>query len=437
MDKVNNKENYIKHFQNFESSLNGESASELHEKRRTALKVFNELDFPSIKNEEWKYTSIAPLLNHNFIPASGLKSGKPDALSIEKFKIKGLKCCSVVLYNGVFSADLSDISSLPANVIVENLSETIKKDPEFILEHLGEYVKYENGFIALNTAFTKDGVVIVVPDKTVIEAPIHILNITGNDEKEVLAQPRNLVITGRNCELTIIESYHSSSENANFTNVVTEIAAGENSHVDLYRIQIENDRSFNISRTQVEQKRNSVITVYTVTTGGALVRNDFHTVLDDENCSCNLYGLYLIDGTQHVDNHTLIDHAKPRCLSNELYKGVINDKAHAVFNGKVFVKKDAQKTNAYQSNKNILLSKEAAIDTKPQLEIFADDVKCSHGATVGQLDEESLFYLRSRGIPKDSARSILIRAFANDIFDEINNETLHGYFNELVFEKLR
>jgi Fe-S cluster assembly protein SufD len=437
MEKVNNKENYIKHFQNFESSLNGEASSELHAKRRTALKVFNELDFPTTKNEEWKYTSIAPLLNHNFIPASGLKSGKVDTSIIEKFKIKGLQCCVVVLYNGVYSAELSDISSLPANVKVESLSDVIKNNPEFILEHLGEYVKFENGFIALNTAFTNDGIVINVPDKTILEAPIHILNITGDNENEILAQPRNLIVTGKNCELTIIESYHSCSDNANFTNVVTEIAAGENSHVDLYRIQVENEKSFNISRTQVEQKRSSVITVYTVTTGGALVRNDFHTVLDDENCNCNLYGLYLIDGTQHVDNHTLIDHAKPRCLSNELYKGVINDKAHAVFNGKVFVKKDAQKTNAYQSNKNILLSKEATVDTKPQLEIFADDVKCSHGATVGQLDEESLFYLRSRGIPKDSARSILIRAFANDIFDEINNDALHEYFNELVFEKLR
>jgi Fe-S cluster assembly protein SufD len=396
MEKVNTKENYIKHFQNFESSLNGEASGELHAKRRSALKVFGELDFPTVKNEEWKYTNIAPLLNHNFTPASGLNTGKPEASSIEKFKIKGLKCCSVVLYNGEFSAELSDISKLSKNVKVENLSEVIKNNPDFILEHLGEYVKYENGFIALNTAFTKDGVVINVPDNSVIETPIHIINITGDAKNEVLAQPRNLVVTGRNCELTIIESYHSSSDNANFTNVVTEIAAGENSHVELYRIQIENDKSFNISRTQVEQKRDSVVTVYTVTTGGALVRNDFHTVLDDENCNCNLYGLYLIDGTQHVDNHTLIDHAKPNCLSNELYKGVINDKGHAVFNGKVFVKKDAQKTNAYQSNKNILLSKEATVDTKPQLEIYADDVKCSHGATVGQLDDESLFYLRSR-----------------------------------------
>jgi Fe-S cluster assembly protein SufD len=205
----------------------------------------------------------------------------------------------------------------------------------------------------------------------------------------------------------------------------------------LFKIQDENSKSFQVSRTQAEQRKNSVFTTYTVTTGGALVRNDINTLLNDEGCETHLFGLYLTDGEQHVDNHTLIDHAKPHCISNELYKGVLNDRSRAVFNGKVFVRPDAQKTNAYQSNKNILLTKDASVDTKPQLEIYADDVRCTHGATVGQLDDESVFYLRSRGIPKEHALIILIRAFADDIFENISIEPLHEHIQKLIFEKLK
>lgn len=218
---------------------------------------------------------------------------------------------------------------------------------------------------------------------------------------------------------------------------MTEIYTGENSNIEMYRIQDENLNSYLVTLTQAEQRRGSVFTTYTVTTGGSLVRNDINTVLDGENCEAHLYGLYLTEDSQHVDNHTLIDHAKPHCLSNELFKGVLNDKSYAVFNGKVFVRPDAQKTNAYQSNKNILLSKDATVDTKPQLEIFADDVKCSHGATVGQLDDDSLFYLRSRGISEDMARSILIRAFASDVFEEIKLDAVHEHINNLIFKKLK
>ena len=288
----------------------------------------------------------------------------------------------------------------------------------------------------MNTAFANDGAFIYIPDNVTVIDPIHIISINGNAEENILSQPRNLIITGKNSKVTIIETYNSITDKAHFTNVVTEVIAGENSNIEMYKIQDENLNSFQVSLTQVEQKKNSVFTVYTVTTGGAIVRNDVNSVLDDEGCETHLYGLYLTDGSQHVDNHTLMDHAKPHCLSNELYKGVLNGKSRAVFNGKVFVRPDAQKTNAYQSNKNILLSPDATVDTKPQLEIYADDVKCSHGATVGQLDEESLFYLRSRGISKDMARSILIRAFANDIFDEMKNNELHEHLNNMVFEKL-
>jgi Fe-S cluster assembly protein SufD len=437
MENTNPKDWYISSFKKFESNLNGKASSEFHKIRKNAIEVFDVLNFPTTKNEEWKYTDVAPILNYKFVVQTENNKIILDEQDFELYKINNLKAQLVVLINGFFDERYSELNELPDGVIIKSLSSAISKYPELIEEHFGKYVKFENGFIALNTALTRDGVVVYIPDNTAMEHPIHIINITGSAEGQILAQPRNLIVTGKNAEVRIIESFNSFGDDVNFNNNVTEIFAGENSHIDLYRIQNENLNSFNISRTQIEQKKDSVTTIYTVTTGGALVRNDINTVLDNENCNCNLYGLYLMDGSQHVDNHTLIDHAKPHCLSNELYKGVLNDKAHAVFNGKVFVRKDAQKTNAYQSNKNILLSKDALVDTKPQLEIYADDVKCSHGATVGQLEEEALFYLRSRGISEDNARSILIRAFANDIFDEIKIDALHDYLNEIVFEKLR
>src|SRR4030095_12015326 len=278
----------------------------------------------------------------------------------------------------------------------------LKNEPDFILSYFAKYAALENGFVALNTAFAVDGIVIYVPDNTALENHIHILNIAGNSGN-VLSQPRNLIIAGNNSKVKIIESYHSINGNVNLTNVVNEVVVGEGSTVELSRLQDENQVSFHINRTQAEQKKGSIFTHYSITLGGNIIRNDTNTVLNDENCTGNLYGLYLTENSQHVDNHTLIDHAKPHCQSNELYKGVLNDKSRGVFNGKVFVRKDAQKTNAYQSNKAILLTNEATVDTKPQLEIYADDVKCSHGAAIGQLDDEAVFYLRSRGISEEMA----------------------------------
>jgi len=272
-----------------------------------------------------------------------------------------------------------------------SLAEILKTFLSLFKKYFAKYAKLNNGFIALNTAFAKDGAYINIPEGVTINDPVHILNVNGNENGHLLSQPRNLIIAGKNSRVKVLESYNSITNSANFTNVVTEVIAEEGSNIDLYRIQDENLNSFHVSLTQVEQKKRSVFTVYTMTTGGALVRNDVNSVLDDEGCETHLYGLYITDGSQHVDNHTLMDHAKPHCLSNELYKGVLNGRSRAVFNGKVLVRPDAQKTNAYQSNKNILLSPDAKVDTKPQLEIFADDVKCSHGATVGQLDEESVF----------------------------------------------
>jgi Fe-S cluster assembly protein SufD len=437
MEKTYSKEWYLSLFQQMEASLNGEANSDFHKMRKEAITAFDKLDFPTHKNEEWRFTNISPLFNYNFSPADK-ESLKLSIADLKKYLIDGLETINIVLLNGHFSKGLTDIKNLPSRITIESFKDVVHNNPEFIQEYFSRYTKLDNAFTALNTAFAHNGTVIQIGDGFSTDKPLHIINLNGNGENSfVLSQPRNLIVTGKNCDVKIIESFYSTSESSiSFSNSVSEILAGENSTIELYRIQNENYGSFNISRIQTEQKRSSKLTVYTITTGGALVRNDTNTVLNGEGCECHLYGLYLTNGTQLVDNHTLMDHAKPHCLSNELYKGILDEHSRAVFNGKVFVRKDAQKTNAYQSNKNILLSKDVNIDTKPQLEIYADDVRCTHGTTVGQLDADSVFYLRSRGLSEESARNILIEAFANDIFEEIKLDVLREKFNGMVFEKL-
>lgn len=433
MENIRTKEHFLAEFKANEENMNGEAATAFHKIRKSAIARFAELDFPTVKNEDWKYTNVAPLLKYDFTHGSSVKLAKSD---IEKYTFKGLDASTIVFINGIYSEAHSKIKKQDKGIVIETLSNVIKNNPELILEHFGKFTQIENGFTALNTAFAKEGTVIIVPDNTEVNGHIHILNITGEEGKHVITQPRNMVIAGKNSKARIIESYYSIGEGENLVNAVSEVSVGENSFIEIYRLQLENQKSFHINRTQAVQEKNSTFTHFSVSLGGAIVRNDTNVKLDAENCTGNLYGLYLTEGSQHIDNHTMIDHAKPHCQSNELYKGVLNDSSRGVFNGKVFVREDAQKTNAYQSNKAILLSSNATIDTKPQLEIYADDVKCSHGAAIGQLDDEAVFYLRSRGIGAEHAKRVLIRAFANDIFETIENETLHEHLNHLVFEKL-
>ena len=298
-------------------------------------------------------------------------------------------------------------------------------------EHFGKYASIKTeSFIALNTAFSYDGAFIHIPGNTVVEQPIHLLYVSDARNAASVAYPRNLVVAEKSSQVKIVESFHCmQSGNHNFTNSVTEIVVKENAIVEFNKIQNETAEAFHINHTEAYLAKNSTFNINTITLGGEIVRNNLHIVLNDENGTAHLYGLYLLNGNQLVDNHTLVDHAKPNCYSNELYKGIIDDKAHGVFNGKIFVRQDAQKTNAYQSNKNILLSNDASMHAKPQLEIFADDVKCSHGATTGQIDEEALFYLRSRGIGEQNARALLNTAFAADV---INNITIEALKNNLI-----
>lgn len=430
----NTKEKYLSEFKAFEAGLNGQASSALHEVRKQAIEQFVKLDFPTVKNEDWKYTNVSAIHNYNFVRDFKTQVSTDE---LKKHLIPSLDCYLFVLVNGNYSPELSDITGLPEGVTVDSFRNVYKNNPELINKYFAKYTEIENGFVALNTAFANDGVVIHVPENTVLDKPVMTLNLAGSGEINVLSQPRTLIVAEKYSKLDLVELFHSISENETLTNSVSEIIVGENAHVEVYKIQNENLKAYHYNRTQSQLAKNSTFTIYNVTLGGLLVRNDSNVVLDDENCTGNLFGLYLTDGEQHVDNHTLIDHAKPHCQSNELYKGVLGGKSRGVFNGKVFVRKDAQKTNAYQSNKAILLTNEATIDTKPQLEIFADDVKCSHGAAIGQLDYDAVFYLRSRGIGEEHARTVLIRAFADDVFELIPNETLHGYLNKLVHTKLK
>jgi Fe-S cluster assembly protein SufD len=430
----NTKEKYLSEFKAFEAGLNGQASSALHEVRKQAIEQFVKLDFPTVKNEDWKYTNVSAIHNYNFVRDFKTQVSTDE---LKKHLIPSLDCYLFVLVNGNYSPELSDITGLPEGVTVDSFRNVYKNNPELINKYFAKYTEIENGFVALNTAFANDGVVIHVPENTVLDKPVMTLNLAGSGEINVLSQPRTLIVAEKYSKLDLVELFRSISDNETLTNSVSEIIVGENAHVEVYKIQNENLKAYHYNRTQSQLAKNSTFTIYNVTLGGLLVRNDSNVVLDDENCTGNLFGLYLTDGEQHVDNHTLIDHAKPHCQSNELYKGVLGGKSRGVFNGKVFVRKDAQKTNAYQSNKAILLTNEATIDTKPQLEIFADDVKCSHGAAIGQLDYDAVFYLRSRGIGEEHARTVLIRAFADDVFELIPNETLHGYLNKLVHTKLK
>lgn len=432
----NNIEWYVSNFKSFEEKLNGQSKSFLHDIRKDALKQFAELDFPTNKNEDWKYTNISPILKHNFIPAINTVLLKFSKSEIKKFLFKNFDYHLLVFVNGIYSEELSEVGELPDGVVLGSLNKITRENPKLIDGYINKLSKIDNAFNALNTVYASDGLVVIVPDGKIIEKPIQVLYLNSGDKELVLSIPRNLIIAGKNSQVSIIANYRGYSEKVYFSNIITEVFVDEYAVVDLCKVQNENLESYHIEKVQTYQKKNSVFNHYNIGFGGAIVRNDINSVLDAENSETHYYGLYMANEKQHMDNHTFIDHAKPNCMSNEVYKGILDDNSRGVFNGKIIVRQDAQKTNAYQQNKTILLSKTATIDTKPQLEIFANDVKCSHGATVGHLDETSEFYIRSRGVPQELAKSMLIRAFANDVIETIKIDPLKEQINHMIFEHL-
>ena len=435
-ESQSSKEWYLSNFKPFEEKLNGQSKSFLHDIRKEALKQLAEIDFPTNKNEEWKYTNVSPILKHNFVPAVNSVLPEYSKDQIKEFLFNAFDYHLLVFVNGIFSEELSEISELPNGVIVGSLKKIYEENPELIDGYINKLSKIDNAFNALNTLYALDGLIAIVPDGMIIEKPIQVLYLNSSDKESVLSMPRNLIVAGKNSQLSVIANYRGFNGKIYFSNIITEVFVDEYAIVDLCKVQNENLESYHIEKVQAYQKKNSVFNHYNINFGGAIVRNDINSVLDAENIETHYYGLYMANEKQHMDNHTFIDHTKPNCMSNEVYKGILDDHSRGVFNGKIIVRKDAQKTNAYQQNKTILLSKTATIDTKPQLEIFADDVKCSHGATVGHLDETSEFYIRSRGVPQELAKSMLIRAFANDVIETLKIEPLKEQINHMIFEHL-
>jgi Fe-S cluster assembly protein SufD len=425
---------YVSIFNEFERNLNGESKSPVHQLRKKAIKDFSQLNFPTKKDEEWRFTNISPLLKHKFNPV--IKAPYVAKEEVDRFRFNGLKCSMMVFVNGFFSEELSNISSLKDKITINSISAAIKENNPQIQNHFNKYADSSTQiFTALSTAYTMDGAFIHVPANAIIEEPIHILFLSSSKDEKILSHPRNLIVAENKSQVSIIEHYAGLDDSIYFTNAVTEISAGENAVVHHTKIQEESKSSFHIARMETVQERNSCFTSNMISLGSAITRNDFNTRFNGTGGESELNGLFLIDGSQLFDAHTLIDHASPNCNSHELYRGILDGKSRGVFNGKVIVRKDAQKTNAFQENNNIILSNEALVNTKPQLEIFADDVKCSHGATVGQLDNEAMFYLKSRGIGEEKSRDILIHAFASDVVRRIKIDKIKDHIENILTEK--
>ena len=399
--------------------------------RQQGMARFEALGFPTMKNEDWHFTSVTPISERTFRPATA--GGVIKKADIDRFNFGESGWHTLVFVNGAFSRGLSSDASLGNKVRVASLASSIKAGTAGIDRHIGKIAAFEqHAFTALNTAFMSDGAFIEIGADAVVEQPIHLLFFSDG---EGVSHPRNLIVTGRHSRATVIESYVSLGNSSYFTNAVTEISLGEGSHLDHYKLQRESESAFHVGTVQVREARDSQLHSFSLAVGGSLARTNIYTSLDGDAATCTLNGLYLTDGAQHVDNQTSIEHIAPNCPSHELYKGVLDGRSHGVFNGKVYVHPEAQKTDGKQSNNNLLLSPTARIDTKPQLEIFADDVKCTHGATVGRLDELAMFYLNSRGIGPETARILLTYAFAADVLETIELEPLRVQLEKMVLAR--
>ena len=400
---------------------NGHSGEHFYKIKTKALKEFSSIGLPGSGMEEWKYTNLKQFIKNTEYQIEYHGQDfiiKPKHLIDEKYNL-------LVLVNGKYSKSLSNIKEQRNRMYLGGFEDQWSEYEILFEKYYGRSVNFlANPMYALNTAIAKDGVFMVIPDGVILNNPIHILNINTGQKNASFTQSRNLIIVGKNSQVNIVESYISADQNINFNNNACEIYVDEYAIFNYYKLQDISSKNILVDTTHVSQERSSVCDFYTFSSGGQMIRNDLNISLNDEYCETNMYGLSLAKNNEHIDHHTLIDHLYPNCNSNELYKGIYNDRARGVFNGKVYVRQDAQNTNAFQSNPNLLLSESARIDTKPQLEIYADDVKCSHGASVGQIDDESVFYMRSRGIDVLTARGILTNAFASEVIDSVKLDPL-------------
>ncbi len=409
--------------------------SRVNAMRTEAMAEFAAAGFPTTRNEEWRFTNLTPLTKVAF-SLPGNRPAVTDPM-LHPWVLPGTTC-RLVFVNGVFDAGLSNAVQLPAGIRVESLAEALRKGDAEVLHLLGTLAPVKgNAFAALQTAFLNDGAFIDVPDGLTLDVPVELLFIALPDVQPLAIQPRNIIRVGTQARLSVVETYAGLGTGVYLTNVVSEVFIGEGAVLEHDKLQLEGGGAFHIGSTWFRQGRASTITSNSIALGGDLVRNTVTATFAGPDAECTLNGLSLATGDQHIDNHTAIDHAHPNCASHELYKAVLDGASRGVFNGKIFVRQDAQKTDARQTNKTLLLSENATIDTKPQLEIFADDVKCTHGATVGQLDEEPVFYLRARGIGEIEARDMLTYAFAADVVERVHVDALRDRLNDLLHQRLR
>ncbi len=416
----------------FAASATDHAPAPLTTLRAAGAEAFARLGFPTTRSEDWKYTSVSAIANTPFVAALERAAGTLDAESLAPYTFGGTWPL-VVFLNGRFAPALSSLGALPEGVRVMTLAAAAEQEPELLARHLGSAAPSDrDGFTALNAAFAGEGTLIHVAKEMVIDVPVHILHVTDANGAGVMSHPRHLLIADRHAKASVIESYVALADVSYFTNAVVEVSVSDGATLQLLRIQRESPTAFHVGTVEARQGRDSHFMAFTFQTGAALSRSNVFTVLAGEGCGTTLNGLYMLGNAQHGDHQTRVEHVAPHCFSREAYKGLLDDSSHGVFNGKVYVHPEAQKTDGKQTNNTLLLSKDAQIDTKPQLEIFADDVKCTHGATVGRIDETSLFYLKSRGVGQLLARQLLMYAFAADVLETIENEAVKETLEQLT-----
>jgi Fe-S cluster assembly protein SufD len=427
------KEKLIASFMAFEEKV--DVHSDLHDLRTAAIKNFETKGFPTKKEEAWKYTSLNSLLKNDFSVFPKQESSVEFA-EVKKYFLHEIDTYKVVFVDGIFSSFLSSTTHDGLDVCLMSSALTKPKYKEVIDKYFNKAASQDESLTSLNTAFANEGAYVNIPKGKIVDKPIEILYFSTGNEAALMVQPRNLIVVGENAQVQIIERHQSLNGNPVLTNSVTEIFAHPYSNVDCYKIQNDRLAASLIDNTYISQERNSNVSVHTFSFGGDLTRNNLNFYHKGEHLESTLKGITIIEGKQHVDHYTLVNHATPNCESHQNYKGIFDERATGVFNGKIYVEKEAQKTDAFQQNNNILLSEKATINAKPQLEIFADDVKCSHGCTVGQLDDRAMFYMQSRGIPQKEAKALLMYAFCNEAIESIRIPELKRRITKIIATKL-
>jgi Fe-S cluster assembly protein SufD len=434
-DKTKDAEPQLKKFERFENQTT--QPSWLFPLRKAGMARFAELGFPTLQQEDWRFTNVAPIAKLPFNPVFEADRDGLTRESIAQLLFGGLDAIRLVFVNGHYCEELSSPAVRQPGVTVKSLAAALKTDSALLEQHLARHATGEdNSFAALNTAFFQDGAFVHVPAGKTLEKPVHLVFVSTVKETGATAHPRNLIVAEKGSQATVLESYVSTVDVPYFTNAVTELVLGEGAVLEHAKFQDEHTAAFHVAAIHAHLGRSSNFISHSIATGARLSRNNIRTKLAGEGVECVLNGLYLTRGDQLADHHMVVEHAEPHCNSHEYYNGILDEKSKGVFHGRILVRQPAQKTDAKQTNKNLLLSEDATVDTKPQLEIYADDVKCTHGATVGQLNEESIFYLQTRGIGSGTARRMLIHAFAGEIIERIRCAAAREELDRLIWERL-